>query len=303
MKNYKHIIFSFLALIFIISCQDDDQQFGEIIAPSNILINAEVVGADEDNPNGDGTGVVMFNVSAENAISYDFIYNSNKKNAPSGTASFIFSNLGVNTYTVTAIAYGKGGVSSSETIDVDVLATYEPPQELIDKLVGDGSRSWRIKSEQGGHFGLGPVGGSIPAEFFSAGANEKVGVGMYDDRYIFNEDGTFTFITNSTNDGAGTDPTGTVLGRAAYTDQLGSSGGVPNGDDIENLPLEDFQESWILINPGGVETISLTGLGFIGYYTGSHNYEIFDRSMPNELFLKTTDGNSDFDWWFILTSD
>jgi hypothetical protein len=307
MKKYNHIILSLLVLLVIVSCQDDDQQFGEINAPSNIDITAEIIGADSENPNGDGSGEVIFTAKADNAISYGFVYQSNKKNAPSGSASFIFSTLGVNSYTISVIAYGKGGVSSSETFDVEVLATYEPPVELKAKLYdfdpnnpdAATSKTWRIKSSVPGHFGLGPVGGNIPVEFFGVAPEEKVGVGMYDDRYIFDSDGTFKLITNVNND----DTSGTVFGRGAYVDQLGSSGGTPNGDDIENLPLEDFQTTWQLINPGGAETISLSGLGFIGYYTGTHNYQIFDRSEPNEMTLKITDGNSEFDWWFIITSE
>ena len=294
----KRYLIVLLGIVFF-ACQDDDQQFGDITAPSNIEINAEIIGADDENPNGDGSGEVVFTAQADNAISYGFVYESNKKNAPSGSASFIFSTLGVNTYTVTAIAYGKGGVSSSKTIDIDVLATYEPPQELLEKLYGDGSKSWRVKSSAPNHFGLGPVGGDFPPAFYGANPNDKAGVGMYDDRYVFNQDGTFTLITNVNNE----DTSGTIVGRAAYIDQLGSSGGTPNGDDIENLPLDDFQTSWQLINPGGVETISFTGLGFIGYYTGTHNYEIYDRSQPNEMTLRITDGNAEFDWWFIITSE
>ncbi|SDG38102.1 Ig-like domain repeat protein [Psychroflexus sediminis] len=301
LKNY---IIGLLGLM-LFACQDDDHQFGDIVAPSNLTVTAELAGADADNPNGDGSGVVTFTANADNAISYSFIHNGNQKTEPSGSTSFIFSDLGVNTYTITAIAYGTAGVKSSTTVEVEVLATYAPPPELLQKLIGDGSKTWRIKSSQAGHFGLGPPEGSVPAEWYAAGPNEKAGVGMYDDRYIFNEDGTFTFITNATNDDGGTDPSGTVFGRAGLVDQLGSSGGETNGADIENLPYDDFQESWVIIGPGGVETISLTGLGFIGYYTGgSHNYRIFDwTSSPNDIVLSTTDGNGEFEWWFVLTSE
>lgn len=299
--NFRKYLIVLLSVAFL-ACQEDDQQFGDIVAPSNLSIETEIVGADADNPNGDGSGVVVFTAQADNAIAYSFTHNGNKKHVPSGSASFVFSNLGVNSYTVSVAAYGTAGVSSSETIEVEVLATYEPPQDLLDKLLGDGSRSWRIKSEAPGHFGLGPVGGDIPTEFFGTAPDEKAGVGMYDDRYIFNEDGSFTVITNNTNDADGVDPSGTVFGRVNLVDELGSSGGQVNGADVENLPLEDFEETWTLIAPGGVETISLSGLGFIGYYTGgNHNYEIFDRSVPNEMILRTTDGNGEFDWWFIIT--
>lgn len=306
--NIKRILIICLC-IGLIACQEDDQQFGEIVAPSNLTIDTEIVGADADNPFGDGSGEVIFTADADNAISYEFKYSGNEQNAPSGRASYIFSNQDVNTYTVTAVAYGKGGVSTSETVDVEVLVTYDPPVELKTKLYNFDpenpdavtSRTWRIKAEAPNHFGLGPVDGEIPTEWYGAGINEKAGVGMYDDRYIFDSEGNFTFITNANNDEGDTDPSGTVFGRAGLIDELGASGGEANGADIENLPFEDFQVTYSLIELSGKETISISGIGFIGYYTGgNHNYEIFDRSVPNELLLRTTDGNNEFDWWFIL---
>ncbi|WP_046745373.1 glycoside hydrolase family 16 protein [Kordia zhangzhouensis] len=304
MKQITYIFISLLSVFLLtVSCQDDDPTVGDLLTPTNLQVTATIVGQDANNPNGDGSGVVNFNASADDTITYRFVYEGNEQTNPTGTATFTFSNLGVNTYTVTVIAYGTGGNSTLTTITVDVLATYAPPAELLDKLVGNGSRTWRIKSEQQGHFGLGPVGGTTPVEWYGAGPDEKAGVGMYDDRYIFNADGTFTFITNNTNDDPTTDVSGTVFGRIDLIDELGGSGGNVNGADVENLPYDDFQENWTLIAPGGVETISLTGNGFIGYYTGgSHTYEIYDRSIPNELVLRTTDGNGEFDWWFIITS-
>ncbi len=304
MKKFKNILTSLLGILLLtVSCQDDDPTVGDLLTPTNLEVTATIVGQDANNPNGDGSGVVNFSASADDTITYRFIYESNQQTDPTGTATFTFSSLGVNTYTVTVIAFGTGGNSTSTTITVDVLATYAPPAELLEKLVGDGSRTWRIKSEQQGHFGLGPVGGVVPTEWYGAQPEEKATVGMYDDRYIFNADGTFTFVTDNTNDDPVTDVSGTVFGRVNLIDDLGGSGGEINGADVENLPYDDFSEAWALIAPGGVETITLTGNGFIGYYTGgSHTYEIFDRSVPNELVLRTTDGNGEFDWWFIITS-
>ena len=58
MKNIKLIsIFLSLALL-LFSCQDDDNSIGDIVAPSNVAISAEVVGVDTENPYGDGSGFV-----------------------------------------------------------------------------------------------------------------------------------------------------------------------------------------------------------------------------------------------------
>lgn len=293
-----------LVLTFFFACQEEDQTFGNIVAPSNIIVTAEIVGQDTSNPNGDGSGLVNFIATANNALSYKYSFGAAVQNAPSGVTAFTFSDLGVNVYTVTVVAYGTGGVSTSTTLEVEVLATYAPPADLLTTLVGDGFKTWRIKSEQNAHFGLGPVGGDIAAEWYQAGPGEKSATGMYDDRYIFNADGTFTHITNSINDDPTMDPFGTIFGREPLVTELGPHTETPNGADIENYPLNDYSENWVITAPGGTETINLTGLGFIGYYTGgNHKYEIFSRAIPNELVLKTTDGNSEFDWWFIITSE
>jgi len=304
MKNIKHILCLFFSLTLVFtSCQEEDQEFGDIISPSNIQITAEIVGADASNPNGDGSGTVHFTATAENAVSYKFIYDGNETTAPSGRVTYDFAVLGLNTYTVTVVASGTAGVTSTSSIQVDVLSTYAPPADLLDKLHGTSTKTWRIKAEKNQHFGLGDIGGP-PFQHYGAGPNDKAGVGMYNDRYVFNIDGTFTHITDGTNDAGGIDPTGDVFGRNVLIDELGGTGGTANGDDIENLPFNDYSENWFLTAPSGLETLTITGLGFIGYYTGgNHKYQIFDRSVPNELLVKTTDGNGGFDWWFVITTD
>lgn len=301
MKNFKKLYLMIFSLITVFyGCQENDYSFGEIITPSNIQITAEIIGVDANNPNGDGSGVVNFKVSANNAVSYKFVYDGSEKVALSGETTLIFSKLGLNTHTVTVVASGTAGVSSSKSIQVDVLATYSPPDDLTGKLYGFDpanptaltSRTWKIQSAKPGHFGLGPVGGLTPAEWYGAGPNEKDGLGMYDDRFVFSSDGTFSHKTN-----------GDIFGRNPYVvNDLGpNSSGNVNGADIENYAFGDYTSTFSLIAPGGVETISLSGIAFIGYYTGgNHQYKIFKRDVPNELILKTTDSGSQFDWWFII---
>jgi len=282
-------------------CQEDEYSFGDIVTPSNIQITAEIVGADAANPYGDGSGVVNFAATADNAVSYKYVFNGEETVSLSGNNSINFSSLGVNTYTVTVVASGTAGVSSSKSIEVEVLSTYAPPVDLIAKLYGYDpadptavtSRTWKVHSTKNKHFGLGPVGGQVLTEWYGAGPDEKAGTGMYDDRFTFSSDGTFTHVTN-----------GTVFGRDPYiVNDLGpNASGNVNGADIENYAFDDYAASWTLTAPGGIETISLSGTAFLGYYTGgNHQYQIFDRETPNEMILKTTDANAEFDWWFIIT--
>ena len=299
MKNILKTGLVALSLVFASACSNDDYDIGEITAPANLQVETDIIGQTDEMPEGDGSGQVTFNASAESAMTYKYVFeNGSSITSSSGVYTHQFSETGTKTYTVTIIAYGPGGTASSMMVDVEVLVTYEPPADLIDKLVG---KEWRIKAEVPGHFGLGPVGGNIPTEWYAAGANEKVGAGMYDDRYIFQEDRTFLHITNANND----DETGTVFGRLNLVDQLGVSCDCEvQGADVLNIPYDDYTANWSISAPGGNETINLTGTAFIGYYIGGdHSYEIFDRTGTNELILRSTDGNGEFDWWFILTSE
>lgn len=302
MKNFKYlIVFSFFIGSFF-GCQDEDQEFGDIVSPSNIQIQVDKVGANAENPNGDGSGTVNFTATADNAITFHYVIQNQTKLANGGSVSHDFTLLGDNSYTVTVVAYGTGGVSTSKSIVIDVLSLYEAPADLLEMLYGSGSRVWRIKSEVDDHFGLGPVGGN-PFSFFGASAESKAGVGMYDDRYVFNADGTFTHITDSTNDDPVEDTSGTVFGREVLIDELGGSGGEADGADILNYIYSDYSEQWSLSAPGGVETLSLSGLAFMGYYIGgNHKYEILVRSA-NEMTIKSTDGNGEFDWGFVLIAE
>ncbi len=294
MKNIKHIITFLLSVLIFSSCAEENYEFGDIITPTNLTITPEIVGLDASHPHGDGSGTVNIKVSANNAISYKFIYNGLEKVAPSGNITYNFGNTGVNKYTITVVANGTAGVSSSSTFEVEVLVVYVPPAELVTMLTANSSRTWRIKAEANSHFGLGPVGGSIINEWYQAPADSKANTGMYDDRFTFNSDGTFLHDTGAD---------GFVFGRGGLIEELNGSGGVADGADIIQYPFADYSGQFMLSAPNGVETMSLSGIGFIGYYTGgNHQYRIFSRSA-NEMVLSTADGNNQFEWGFVLVPE
>ncbi|MFC6877153.1 glucan endo-1,3-beta-D-glucosidase [Flavobacterium myungsuense] len=295
MKNIKYFI-SFLSLVLLLSsCEKEDYEFGDIVAPTNLTITPEIVGKDASNPYGDGSGVVNITAKADNAVSYKFIHNGTEEMRSSGFKNYNFAKTGTNKYIVTVVATGKGGISSSATIEFEVLVVYVPPAELVTMLNANSSRTWRIKAEGNNHFGLGPVGGSVITEWYGAPANAKANTGMYDDRFTFNSDLSFTHDTGAD---------GTVFGRKTLIEELNGPGGTGEGDDIIQYPYASNTGQYSFSAPNGVETITLSGLGFIGYYTGgSHQYRIFDREKrnnPNELVLSTVDGNNGFEWWFVL---
>ena len=294
MKNLKYLSILFLSLVVLTACEEDSYEFGPIISPSNLQVNIDIVGTNVENPFGDGSGIVNFTATANNAISYEFIINGETiAITTSGILQQAFYTVGVNSYDGVVIATGTAGNSTSLAFSFEVLATYEPPAELIQALTGGGSKTWRVKSEVTNHFGLGPVGGTEPCEWYGAGVEEKTGTGSYDDRWIISSDGTINHITN-----------GTIFGRTAQVHaDLGDNGsGGQDGADILNYEYADYTENWVITDPGQV-SINLTGDAFFTYYTGgNHIYEIYDYN-ENELYLKTVDGATEFTWWFILIAE
>ena len=287
-----------LTVLTLISCEEEEYTLGAITAPSNVTLTAEIVGATSDAPYGDGSGTVHFTVTGSGAITYKMSYNGEEKLIPTGKKTYNFSNIGTNDYTVSAIAVGPGGTSTVVAKTVTVLATYSPPAALVKALT---TGSWRIHKDVGGHMGVGANDMTEPI-WWSAGANEKAATGMYDDRYTFSADGTFTFD-------AGADNSILVKSVPADRDFGGLRDQTPSSccSEIDNYPLtkadiDKVTGKWYISAPGGVETINLSGLGFMGMYVGSHTFTILDRSKSDELHLKNYFSDENNAWWWKITN-
>jgi hypothetical protein len=84
MKKIKNIyIVLFSTLIAFFGCQENNYEFGEVVAPSNIVITAEIFGADDNNPYGDGSGTVNFTTNADAASSYVYYFDGIAQASPS----------------------------------------------------------------------------------------------------------------------------------------------------------------------------------------------------------------------------
>lgn len=84
------------------------------VAPTNLVINATV--------STDSSGSVAFAATANNATSYVFEFgNGDSKIVPSGIINYQYTTVGTNTYTVTATAKGTGGLSTKQSIQVNVI--------------------------------------------------------------------------------------------------------------------------------------------------------------------------------------
>jgi PKD repeat protein len=93
--------------------------------PSKLVVSTEIVGANAQNPSGDGSGVVNFNITATNATSYKILLgNGETIESTSGVFSYTYTTSGTNSYAVYVSAYNAGTfISSSSSISVYVAPT------------------------------------------------------------------------------------------------------------------------------------------------------------------------------------
>lgn len=294
--------------VLMFGCQEDDVSIGDIIAPSNITISAQIVGVDGSNPNGNGSGFVDITASANNVISYKFDFGDGLSEvAPSGVVRHRFSKVGVNTFTVVVNAIGTGGLSTSSSIDVEVFSSFDDP-EVKQFLTGGLSRTWFLASSEAGHLGVGG-NAEIAADafwfpsFFATQPFEKCGIEisncLCDDELTFSIDGD-GILTYQLNNNSGT------FFNAGHQDIVGQNAGedacfefdtsgtsivslAPTTIDWELVPDPDFRPRGTVMN--------FSNDAFMGYYVSSSSYEILEIS-DTELYVRTQDGLNPVLFWY-----
>lgn len=286
-------IAAFIIALAMVSCEIDSFseesqfEFGDITAPSNLTLSAEIVGGGT----GDGSGVVHFTASATGALNYKFVYNGQETIASDGKMTYNFALVGTHDYTVSVIAMGIAGTQTSLSQTITVLSLYDPPAELVSVL---SDKPLRILAEEGAHFGVGPLD-ATSGVWYAANPYDKETSGMYDDRYSFsayNSGGTFSHNTGAD---------GEVFGKApALQRWWGDKGAEVNAccNEHENYPLDSYDSAYTLSAPGGVETISIEK-GFLGFCVANGNYQILARTSTT-LFLKTTYADENNAWFVLL---
>lgn len=183
MKNYFKTVTLFLGLaISLVSCSDSDGGSGTDddgpvgVTPSNLVISTEVVGQDEAHPYGDGTGLVVFTVSAENALNFVLTFQDGTTQTVTGSVGSVdkvFTSIGINTYVVAVKAFGTGNTSINSSAGVTVY--YEPQLVWSEEFDVDGAPNpskWTLETGAGGW-------GNNEAQYYTNSAdNAKVEGGV-----------------------------------------------------------------------------------------------------------------------------
>jgi hypothetical protein len=301
---YQYILVFLLGLMLLTGCKKD-YELGELITPTNLSVSYDIVGADAQNPYGDGSGIVNFSAAASNAITFTYEFGDGKdiEPAPDGRISHLFSINGVHTYTVTVYAVGTGGVTSSKSIQIEVFSDFSD-DEAVQLLTGGGTKSWFWAADQTGHLGLGPNDQTYPngahtyPEWYQAAPWEKSETSLYECELVFtsnNEKVTFEQLN----------PTGEAFIQGLYSVELGYG---PEGSypfDISGVKNVSFSPSnSIATVDGGYRgtTMNLSDGGFMGFYAGSSEYEIIEIN-EDYLTVRMVQANEpEYAWYHTFTS-
>jgi beta-glucanase (GH16 family) len=311
MKNILKFV-TVIALFFMVSCQEDIYTFGDIDTPSNFVVTAQVIGQNATTaPNGDGSGKVLFTAKADNAISYRYIFgDGTTTNAPSGIFEKRYNQTGLNTFTVTVIATGKGGVAATTTLDVTILSNFEDP-EAVQFLTGGSQKTWYFSASEPGHLGVGPNSTDDTQNYFplwyQAAPWEKAASAesscLYANELVFSKVGNqLKFQLNNQ---------GQTFFNKDFQSVVGGTAGYDfcynyNAGGLKNVNLGP-SESVIMSSPSAATRTRGTMMnfsdgGFMGYYIGQSSYEILSISETRMVVRAVMGGNPALAWYHTFTS-
>ena len=140
-RTMSYINTIFLLLCFASSCSSGDAPVADNNV-TNLAVEVTLVGADEQNPNGDGSGLIRVTAEAVNATKFAFRFdNGAVLDSDSGTMEYVFSQEGTNTYSVVVWAYSNTGEFINETVSVTVYKSDELFTTLVfyDEFDNEGS--------------------------------------------------------------------------------------------------------------------------------------------------------------------
>lgn len=301
MKNFnKYIIVSLFGLLAFTGCQQEEYKLGQLTTPTNLTLEYEIVGADAENPFGDGSGQVNFTATANDYITFNFKFGDGKddKIAQNGKVNHVFSVNGINTYNVTVLAVGTGGITTSKTAQIEVFSSFTD-DEALEMLTGGSSKTWYWAADQPGHVGLGPnfvdaTNHTYPA-WYSASPFEKEC--MYDAEFVF---------TKTANGLTFEQTAGTAYIPGTYAGKIGVEGDVCHGSDIvdpsgvKNVFFSP--SSSVATIDGGYRgtSFSLSDNGFMNWWVGVSEYEII-KITDNILQVRIQE-DATYAWYQTFTT-
>jgi hypothetical protein len=305
MKNIKYILTFLLIALFFANCTEEKYELGELKAPSNLAVGINLAGKTTANPNGDGSGDVTFTISGDNILASKIDFNANDAvdlvQVNGGKITKKYTTLGLNTYTVTVIAYGSGGTSTTITADLTVRSNFTPDPAIVTALTNNATKTWVVDKSVVGHFGVGPWTGSVTPEWWSANVNEKVATanGFYTATFTFAKVSATSYTLQvACPDGAFT-KTG-ALTTLPGIPASGAEGIYPYGGGTGAFSFVPSSTGITTATPSTQTSILLSGVDtFIGYGSLQKEYEIMVINA-NYMYLRVQGTETGNAWYLKL---
>lgn len=137
---FSVVVLLFILLIIMGSCSRGDSIDDPVetnIVPTNLSWSIKVTGLDANNPNGNGSGIVVCEASAKNAVRYGFKFgNEEELESTTGVLEYVFTQGGMNDYNIRISAYSSTGdlISISKNVTVLVEDEEEQAQDQTQEL-------------------------------------------------------------------------------------------------------------------------------------------------------------------------
>jgi hypothetical protein len=309
MKKLLKLFLIFLSLIAIVSCQEDEKTIGELNAPKELSVTSEIMGKTAVDLYGDGSGLVDFVATADNAISYKYDFSDGTSLlSPSGILSKRFSQPGINVYTVVVTATGTGGLSSIKILEIQVRSDFTD-EEAIAFLTGGTQKNWYWAAAELGHLGVGQNNADATKNYYAgdyeAQPFEKAGNPasdcLYQNVMTFRKDGDQLKFKLDNN--------GATFFHFTYQSVVGGTAGSDNcyafdtsGEKIVTLsPSESVVAANNVQNQTRGTVLNIAGGGFMSYYIGQSSYEILSVT-ENRLYVRAVMGNNPALAWYHIFS-
>ncbi|WP_224995528.1 PKD domain-containing protein [Cesiribacter sp. SM1] len=242
-------------------------------------------------PSAENDNIINFTSPSTGAFIKNWDFGNGSK-AQGSSVTGVFPLKG--TYEVTLTVFTSGGsVSSTQTIEIAETDPTLLDLPVYNMLTGGNDRpegkTWVIDAARAGHFGLGPDTDVAPI-WYTAGANEKAGGGLYNDKYTFVlADFEFNMET-----------AGDVYLNGAQQGEFPGATASPVGDFMAPYTAPDNLQWSVTEDAEGNQFITISEGGFIGYYTGVRTYQIISLT-ENEMMIRSLDtGNEGFAWYHRL---
>lgn len=134
MIQLKYIVLAITHLLLVSACESNAT--APNVTLENLQVEITLVGANESNPNGDGSGKIEVTAFEKNAVRYAFRFDKGDLiESESGRIAHTFTAEGLHSHTIVVWAYAESGQFVNKTFTAEVYKSNEAPSDDFTTLV------------------------------------------------------------------------------------------------------------------------------------------------------------------------